>query len=151
MDLRTQKVPQPRCNGESTVKECVSKTGTWKYMSIGLGSLLSLRKNFEELKKESQQLGQGDKSSALAELTRNSGWLKQLCEILECVDQALRILRPKEDNGVRQPSTILLHCNENIKRVRQISLLVKVCSNSYYRTRKGFVELLEKEFVSGFL
>ena len=70
-----------------------------------------------------------------------SGWLKHIVGIL---DGAALIAR---QIGL-QHSHVLIHCSDGWDRTSQLSALSQLCLDPYYRTMKGFMVLVEKDWLS---
>jgi myotubularin-related protein 6/7/8 len=70
-----------------------------------------------------------------------SGWLKHIAGIL---DGASIIAR----QVALQHSHVLVHCSDGWDRTSQLSALSQLCLDPYYRTLKGFMVLVEKDWLS---
>lgn len=75
------------------------------------------------------------------ELLAKSGWLKHISNML---DGASLIARQV---GIHH-SHVLIHCSDGWDRTGQLSALSQLCLDPFYRTLKGFIVLVEKDFVS---
>lgn len=75
------------------------------------------------------------------ELLQKSGWLKHIANMLDGVDLIARQV------GVHH-SHVLIHCSDGWDRTSQLSALSQLCLDPYYRTIRGFIVLVEKDFVS---
>ncbi|XP_068448233.1 myotubularin-related protein 7-like isoform X3 [Clinocottus analis] len=71
----------------------------------------------------------------------NSGWLKHIKAI---VDAGLFIARAVADEGV----SVLVHCSDGWDRTAQACSVASILLDPYYRTIKGLMMLIEKDWVS---
>lgn len=72
---------------------------------------------------------------------RRSGWLKHTTSILE---GSIIIVRNIHINS----SHVLIHCSDGWDRTAQLSALSQLCLDPFYRTFKGFMILVEKDWLS---
>lgn len=70
-----------------------------------------------------------------------SGWLKHITNLLE--GSALIALQI----GVKN-SNVLIHCSDGWDRTSQLSALSQILLDPYYRTIKGFIVLIEKDWLA---
>ena len=70
-----------------------------------------------------------------------SGWLKHISNTLDGAGLIARQV------GIHH-SHVLIHCSDGWDRTGQLSALSQLCLDPYYRTLKGFIVLVEKDFVS---
>lgn len=68
-------------------------------------------------------------------------WLHRLSIILQSVDRITKSIHLNNTN-------IIIHCSDGWDRTSQVSALLQLCLDPYYRTIKGFMILIEKEWVS---
>uniref|UniRef100_A0A7N8YEV4 Myotubularin related protein 7b n=1 Tax=Mastacembelus armatus TaxID=205130 RepID=A0A7N8YEV4_9TELE len=71
----------------------------------------------------------------------NSGWLKHIKAIL---DAGVFIARAVADEGV----SVLVHCSDGWDRTAQACSIASILLDPYYRTIKGFMVLIERDWVS---
>ncbi|KAM8880315.1 phosphatidylinositol-3-phosphate phosphatase MTMR7-like isoform 1-T1 [Spinachia spinachia] len=71
----------------------------------------------------------------------NSGWLKHIKAIL---DAGIFIAKAVADEGV----SVLVHCSDGWDRTAQACSVASILLDPYYRTIKGLMVLLEKDWVS---
>ncbi|GME91047.1 unnamed protein product [[Candida] boidinii] len=97
----------------------------------------------DSLNKVREVLKNGDISTNLynKELLYKSNWLKHISTILTGVDILVKSM-------VLNNNHLLIHCSDGWDRTTQISSLVQICLDPYYRTIDGFVILIEKEWLS---
>lgn len=68
-------------------------------------------------------------------------WLHRLSIILQSVDRITKSIHLNNTN-------VLIHCSDGWDRTSQVSALLQLCLDSYFRTIKGFIVLIEKEWTS---
>lgn len=68
-------------------------------------------------------------------------WLHRLSIILQSVDRITKSIHLNNTN-------VVIHCSDGWDRTSQVSALLQLCLDPYYRTMKGFMVLIEKEWVS---
>ena len=68
-------------------------------------------------------------------------WLCHIRELLRGTVTMIRCLTVKK-------SSVCCHCSDGWDRTSQLCSLVQLCLDSYYRTMKGFIVLIEKEWLS---
>uniref|UniRef100_H2TFQ1 Myotubularin related protein 7b n=1 Tax=Takifugu rubripes TaxID=31033 RepID=H2TFQ1_TAKRU len=71
----------------------------------------------------------------------NSGWLKHIKAIL---DAGVFILRAVADEGV----SVLVHCSDGWDRTAQACSVASILLDPFYRTIKGLMVLIERDWVS---
>ncbi|CAL8334038.1 unnamed protein product [Lota lota] len=71
----------------------------------------------------------------------NSGWLKHIKAVL---DAGVFIARAVADEGV----SVVVHCSDGWDRTAQACSVASVLLEPYYRTTKGLMVLIEKDWVS---
>lgn len=72
---------------------------------------------------------------------RRSGWLRHLSSILQGTLIVVRTVHIAS-------SHVLVHCSDGWDRTAQITALAQLCLDPYYRTIRGFMVLIEKEWCS---
>lgn len=68
-------------------------------------------------------------------------WLHRLSIILQSVDRITKSVHLNNTN-------VLIHCSDGWDRTSQVSALLQLCLDPYFRTMKGFMVLVEKEWLS---
>ncbi|CUM67543.1 uncharacterized protein PRCAT00005243001 [Priceomyces carsonii] len=68
-------------------------------------------------------------------------WLHRLSIILQSVDRITKSIHLNNTN-------VIIHCSDGWDRTSQVSALLQLCLDPYYRTLKGFMVLVEKEWLS---
>lgn len=68
-------------------------------------------------------------------------WLNRLSLILQLVDRITKSIHLNNTN-------VLIHCSDGWDRTSQVSALLQLCLDPYFRTTEGFMVLVEKEWVS---
>ncbi|KAF4791733.1 hypothetical protein TURU_127442 [Turdus rufiventris] len=71
----------------------------------------------------------------------NSGWLKHIKAIM---DAGIFIAKAVAEEGV----SVLVHCSDGWDRTAQVCSVASLLLDPYYRTMKGFMVLIEKDWVS---
>lgn len=79
--------------------------------------------------------------SLLQQALSKSQWLHRLSIILQSVDRIIKSVHLNNTN-------VLIHCSDGWDRTSQVSALLQLCLDPYYRTLEGFMVLIEKEWVS---
>ncbi|KAK6459517.1 myotubularin-related dual specificity phosphatase [Scheffersomyces xylosifermentans] len=77
----------------------------------------------------------------LQQLLTKTQWLHRLSIILQSVDRISKSIHLNNTN-------VVIHCSDGWDRTSQVSALSQLCLDPYYRTMKGFMVLIEKEWVS---
>ncbi|KAN0023978.1 hypothetical protein ACTFIV_008371 [Dictyostelium citrinum] len=72
---------------------------------------------------------------------QSTGWLDQLSKLLVVTKKILTHLH-------LEGLSCLIHCIDGWDRTCQLSSLVQLCADPYYRTIKGFIVLISKEWLS---
>lgn len=84
--------------------------------------------------------GAGSNMSVGAALSKTQ-WLHHLSLILQSVDRITKSIHLNNTN-------VVIHCSDGWDRTSQVSALLQLCLDPYYRTMAGFMVLVEKEWVS---
>ncbi|GAA6083746.1 myotubularin-related protein 6, partial [Tachysurus ichikawai] len=71
----------------------------------------------------------------------NSGWLRHIKAI---VDAAIFLTKAVTVEG----ASVLVHCSDGWDRTAQVCSLGSLLMDPYYRTIKGFMVLIEKDWIS---
>lgn len=71
----------------------------------------------------------------------NSGWYDILGAVLGCVSMVVKEIDTHRCN-------VMIHCSDGWDRTAQVSSLVMLCMDPHYRTLRGFLLLIQKEFCS---
>ena len=70
-----------------------------------------------------------------------SGWLKHIHTILEATSRLVTLVATEGAN-------LLVHCSDGWDRTAQLTCMTMLCLDPYYRTIKGFLVLIEKEWLA---
>lgn len=70
-----------------------------------------------------------------------SQWLKFLTLLLSSTEKLVKSFALNHSN-------ILIHCSDGWDRTAQVSSLIQVCVDPYFRTIDGFITIVEKEWIS---
>lgn len=68
-------------------------------------------------------------------------WLNRIAIILQSVDRIIKSIHLNNTN-------VIIHCSDGWDRTSQVSALLQLCLDPYFRSFKGFMVLIEKEWVS---
>jgi hypothetical protein len=68
-------------------------------------------------------------------------WLKFITLLLSSTEKLVKSFALNNSN-------ILIHCSDGWDRTAQVSSLIQVCIDPYFRTIEGFITLVEKEWIS---
>lgn len=72
---------------------------------------------------------------------KKSNWLDHLIKILKATNLLINKLNNENVN-------LIIHCSDGWDRTTQICSLIEICIDPYFRTLKGFIILIEKEWIS---
>ncbi|KAM8842285.1 phosphatidylinositol-3-phosphate phosphatase MTMR7-like isoform 1-T1 [Synchiropus picturatus] len=114
-----------------------------KLQFIGIENIHVMRNSQQKLTDGNRAFGELRSPSVTDFLwgLENSGWLKHIKAIL---DAGVFIARAVADEGV----SVLVHCSDGWDRTAQACSLASLLMDPYYRTIKGFMVLIEKDWVS---
>lgn len=98
--------------------------------------------NIHAIRKSHEQLEEAclDENNWLAKLD-SSNWLTNLRKILKAATRIVHYLAYDD-------LSVLVHCSDGWDRTSQLTSLSMLMLDPYYRTLKGFIVLIEKEWVS---
>jgi hypothetical protein len=107
---------------------------------LGIENIHVMRKSLNQVM---EALKEGDLSSLPPNraLLERSGWLKHIQAI---IDGSALIARHV---GIKH-SHVLIHCSDGWDRTSQLSALSQIMLDPYYRTMKGFMVLVEKDWLA---
>ncbi|CCH42255.1 Myotubularin-related protein 2 [Wickerhamomyces ciferrii] len=74
-------------------------------------------------------------------ILQKTQWLKYISILLSSTEKLVKSI-------VLNDSNILIHCSDGWDRTSQISSLIQICIDPYYRTLQGFITLVEKDWIS---
>lgn len=75
------------------------------------------------------------------DLLRKSGWLGHISGLLEGAEMVARVV------GLGG-SHVLVHCSDGWDRTSQVAALAEIMLDPFYRTLRGFITLVQKDFLS---
>ncbi|KAF4091369.1 hypothetical protein AMELA_G00036090 [Ameiurus melas] len=110
-----------------------------KFQFIGIENIHVMRNSQQKLIEVSDLC-----SSSMGEFLsglENSDWLKHIRSILAA---GIFVARAVAEKGI----SVLIHCSDGWDRTAQVCSLASVLLDPYYRTLKGFMVLIEKDWVS---
>eukprot|EP00042_Codosiga_hollandica_P046702 m.494517 g.494517 ORF g.494517 m.494517 type:complete len:655 (+) comp57289_c0_seq2:1597-3561(+) len=108
-----------------------------KLINLDIANIHAVRASYDELR-EVCEVGSDQKWQTLLEST---GWLAHIRSILL---GATRIAKKLESTK----STCMVHCSDGWDRTSQLTALVQLFLDPYFRTIEGFIVLIEKEWLS---
>ncbi|KAI5963768.1 YMR1 [Candida pseudojiufengensis] len=105
-------------------------------------SLTKLTTILNDLDKYDSTLSSSYTSPAsLQQALTKTQWLNRLSIILQSVDRITKSIHLNNTN-------VIIHCSDGWDRTSQVSALAQLCLDPFYRTTKGFMILIEKEWAS---
>ncbi|XP_006000144.1 myotubularin-related protein 7 isoform X1 [Latimeria chalumnae] len=110
-----------------------------KFQFIGIENIHVMRNSLQKML-EVCELRSPSMSDFLWGL-ENSGWLKHIKAI---TDAGIFIAKAVAEEG----ASVLVHCSDGWDRTAQVCSLASLLLDPYYRTIKGFMVLIEKDWVS---
>ncbi|MBN3270532.1 MTMR7 protein, partial [Polyodon spathula] len=110
-----------------------------KFQFIGIENIHVMRNSLQKMLEvcELKSPSMGDFLWGL----ENSGWLKHIKAIL---DAGIFIAKAVAEEAV----SVLVHCSDGWDRTAQVCSVASLLLDPYYRTLKGFMVLIEKDWVS---
>ncbi|XP_039205331.1 myotubularin-related protein 7 isoform X2 [Crotalus tigris] len=110
-----------------------------KFQFIGIENIHVMRSSLQKML-EVCELRSPSMSDFLWGL-ENSGWLKHIKAIM---DAGIFIAKAVAEEGV----SVLVHCSDGWDRTAQVCSVASLLLDPYYRTIKGFMVLIDKDWVS---
>ncbi|XP_034628414.1 myotubularin-related protein 7 [Trachemys scripta elegans] len=110
-----------------------------KFQFIGIENIHVMRSSLQKML-EVCELKSPSMSDFLWGL-ENSGWLKHIKAIM---DAGIFIAKAVAEEGV----SVLVHCSDGWDRTAQVCSVASLLLDPFYRTIKGFMVLIEKDWVS---
>ncbi|XP_074922533.1 phosphatidylinositol-3-phosphate phosphatase MTMR7 [Chelonoidis abingdonii] len=110
-----------------------------KFQFIGIENIHVMRSSLQKML-EVCELKSPSVSDFLWGL-ENSGWLKHIKAI---IDAGIFIAKAVAEEGV----SVLVHCSDGWDRTAQVCSVASLLLDPFYRTIKGFMVLIEKDWVS---
>ena len=98
----------------------------------------AVRNSYEKLLTNISYIPEND-YSAISNLP-NTFWYETIILILKGGFQIY--------NSIKEEKTVLIHCSDGWDRTSQLSALSQILLDKYYRTLKGFIVLIEKDWLS---
>ncbi|KAJ8416507.1 hypothetical protein AAFF_G00357950 [Aldrovandia affinis] len=110
-----------------------------KFQFIGIENIHVMRSSLQKILEvcEHKSPSMGDFLWGL----ENSGWLKHIKAIL---DAGIFIAKAVAEEGI----SVLVHCSDGWDRTAQVCSVASVLLDPYYRTLKGLMVLIERDWVS---
>ncbi|XP_056397492.1 myotubularin-related protein 8 isoform X2 [Hyla sarda] len=110
-----------------------------RFQFIGIENIHVMRGSLQKLL-EACELKNPSVSNFLTVL-ENSGWLRHIKAIMDASVFLAKAVR--DDN-----TSVLVHCSDGWDRTAQVCSLASILLDPFYRTIKGFMVLIEKEWIS---
>ncbi|XP_041050871.1 myotubularin-related protein 8 isoform X2 [Carcharodon carcharias] len=110
-----------------------------RFQFIGIENIHVMRNSLQKLL-EVCELKAPSMSEFLTGL-ENSGWLRHIKAVMDA--GVFLVKAVAEENA-----SVLVHCSDGWDRTAQVCSLATLLLDSYYRTIKGFMVLVEKEWIS---
>lgn len=135
----------PRAENETdrnsqTVDKIFCNIDNIHVMRDSLNKLVSILNDLDKYPVVSNGSGQSPYPLLQQSLTKTQ-WLYRLSIILQSVDRITKSIHLNNTN-------VLIHCSDGWDRTSQVSALLQLCLDPYFRTVKGFIILIEKEWSS---
>lgn len=109
-----------------------------KLMFMGIENIHAMRKSYNKLL--DMCVGKQSNEKWLDYLD-STHWLEHASKILESAVEIVRLVK-------EQKTSVLIHCSDGWDRTAQLTSLVQLMMDPYYRTVQGFQVLIEKEWCS---
>ncbi|KAM3612090.1 uncharacterized protein V6R79_002581 [Siganus canaliculatus] len=110
-----------------------------KFQFIGIENIHVMRNSQQKLLEVCEL--RSPSMSYFLEGLESSGWLKHIKAVL---DAGIFIAKAVAEEGV----SVLVHCSDGWDRTSQVCSVASVLLDPYYRTLRGFMILIEKDWVS---
>ncbi|RXM97895.1 Myotubularin-related protein 7 [Acipenser ruthenus] len=115
-----------------------------KFQFIGIENIHVMRNSLQKMLEEPLSPVCELKSPSMGDFLwglENSGWLKHIKAIL---DAGIFIAKAVAEEAI----SVLVHCSDGWDRTAQVCSVASLLLDPYYRTLKGFMVLIEKDWVS---
>ncbi|XP_029515245.1 myotubularin-related protein 7a isoform X1 [Oncorhynchus nerka] len=110
-----------------------------KFQFIGIENIHVMRNSLQKMLEVSEAWSPS--MSEFLEGLESSGWLKHIKAVL---DAGIFIAKAVAEDGV----SVLVHCSDGWDRTAQVCSVASVLLDPYYRTLKGLMVLIERDWVS---
>ncbi|KAG9478523.1 hypothetical protein GDO78_013526 [Eleutherodactylus coqui] len=110
-----------------------------RFQFIGIENIHVMRGSLQKLL-EACELKNPSMSGFLTVL-ENSGWLRHIKAVM---DASVFLAKAVRDEN----ASVLVHCSDGWDRTAQVCSLASILLDPFYRTIKGFMVLIEKEWIS---
>ncbi|XP_040179891.1 myotubularin-related protein 8 [Rana temporaria] len=110
-----------------------------RFQFIGIENIHVMRGSLQKLLEACEQ--KNPSMSSFLTILENSGWLRHIKAVLDASVFLAKAVR--DDN-----SSVLVHCSDGWDRTAQVCSLASLLLDPFYRTIKGFMVLIEKEWIS---
>ncbi|XP_068103633.1 myotubularin-related protein 8 [Hyperolius riggenbachi] len=109
------------------------------FQFIGIENIHVMRGSQQKLLEACEQ--KNATMSSFLTILENSGWLRHIKAIMDASVFLAKAVR--DDNA-----SVLVHCSDGWDRTAQVCSLAGILLDPFYRTIKGFMVLIEKEWIS---
>lgn len=110
-------------------------------MRDSLNKLTTILNDLDKYPLQNQDGSSNQGFPLLQQSLTKTQWLHRLSIILQSVDRITKSVHLNNTN-------VVIHCSDGWDRTSQVSALLQLCLDPYYRTFEGFMTLVEKEWVS---
>lgn len=110
-----------------------------RFQFIGIENIHVMRGSLQKLLEACEQ--KNPSMSSFLTTLENSGWLRHIKAVMDASVFLAKAVR--DDN-----SSVLVHCSDGWDRTAQVCSIASLLLDPFYRTIKGFMVLIEKEWIS---
>ncbi|KAM3912322.1 phosphatidylinositol-3,5-bisphosphate 3-phosphatase MTMR8-like isoform 2-T2 [Leptodactylus fuscus] len=109
------------------------------FQFIGIENIHVMRGSLQKLLEACEQ--KNASMSSFLTILENSGWLRHVKAVMDASVFLAKAVR--DDN-----TSVLVHCSDGWDRTAQVCSLASILLDPFYRTVKGFMVLIEKDWIS---
>ncbi|OCT67441.1 myotubularin-related protein 8 [Xenopus laevis] len=110
-----------------------------RFKFIGIENIHVMRNSLQKLLEVCEM--KSPSMSNFLTVLENSGWLRHIKAVM---DAGVFLAKAVEDEN----ASVLVHCSDGWDRTAQVCSLASILLDPFYRTVKGFMFLVEKEWIS---
>lgn len=108
---------------------------------LNIGNIHAMRESIDNIRALVQSAGGSELDLAWGSRVEDTRWLAHVRLVLS---GALRVAEAVENKG----TTVLVHCSDGWDRTGQLCGLSQILLDGHYRTIEGFIDVVEKEWVT---
>eukprot|EP00948_MAST-09A_sp_MAST-9A-sp1_P001996 g1996.t1 len=108
----------------------------WRIVFLGINNIHAVRHALEATQ---QKIEYNDHHEEMIHKIVYGTWLEEVGSVMRGANSVV--------NLIRRGTAVVLHCSDGWDRTSQVSALAQLYMDGYYRTIKGFIALIEKEFL----